>query len=74
MKVPSMMVTPTSVSMAVVDPDVSLWNSPEATSAEAPPPRPLKIATIWGMAVILMVRARTAPAAAPTIMPAPICA
>ena len=31
-------------------------NSPIATSDAAPPPQPLKIATIWGMAVIFTAR------------------
>ena len=73
MKVPSMMVTPTSAPTSAAS-EVSLWNSPEATSAEAPPPRPLKMATICGIAVIFMVRARTAPAPAPSTMPPAICA
>ena len=36
-------------------------NSAAATSAEAAPPKPLNTATIWGIAVILTVRAMTAP-------------
>ena len=36
---------------------LSLRNSAEATIAAAPPPAPLKIATICGIAVILTARA-----------------
>ena len=68
MKLPSMMVTETSTP-TVLPSEASLANSPEATRADAPPPRPLNIATIWGMAVILIVLAMTAPIAAPTTMP-----
>ena len=41
-------------------------------SADAPPPTPLKMATIWGIAVILMVRDKTAPMIAPMATPAAI--
>ena len=68
MKVPSIIVVETSTSM-LLDSAASLLNSPEATSADAPPPRPLNIATIWGIAVILMDLAMTAPMAAPTTIP-----
>jgi len=44
-------------------------SSETATSAAAPPPTPLKAATICGMAVILTVRAETAPSGAPTSTP-----
>ena len=37
--------------------------SAAATSAEAPPPKPLNTATIWGMEVILTVRAMMSPIA-----------
>ena len=48
------------------------WNSASATSAAAPPPTPLKRATICGIAVIFTVRApitpTTVPIAAPPMM------
>ncbi len=47
-------------------------SSPAATSEAAPPPAPLKIATICGMAVILTRWAETMPTTAPTIRPAAI--
>ena len=47
-------------------------NSVTDTSAAAPPPTPLKMATIWGMAVIFTSRAAgtamTAPMAMATMM------
>ena len=43
-----------------------------ATSAAAPPPTPLKRATICGMAVRWTRRAETAPATDPTAIPAPV--
>ena len=48
------------------------WNSASATSAAAPPPTPLKRATICGMAVIFTVRAPTTPTTAPIAAPAAI--
>ena len=47
-------------------------NSDTAMSADAPPPTPLKMATIWGIAVILIVRDNTAPMTAPMAMPTAI--
>ena len=47
----------------------TLWNSPSATSAAAPPPTPLNSATICGIAVIFTVRAPTTPIAAPIAPP-----
>ena len=41
-------------------------NSESATTAAAPPPAPLKIATIWGMAVIGTRRAPSTPMTDPT--------
>ena len=38
------------------------------TSAAAPPPTPLKMATIWGIAVILTLRAAGTAMAAPMTM------
>ena len=38
------------------------------TSAAAPPPTPLKMATIWGIAVILTLRAAGTATAAPRAM------
>ena len=69
--VPSMMVTATSLGMPSAV-SRSLTNSEAAMRADAPPPRPLKTATICGIAVILIVRARTPPTTAPTSMPTPI--
>ena len=46
-----------------------LKNSAEAIKAEAPPPNPLKIATIWGICVISTLIAKVAPMSAPIIMP-----
>ena len=46
--------------------------SPTATNADAPPPRPLNIPTICGIAVIFTMRAAAAPMAEPTTMPARI--
>ena len=43
-----------------------------ATSADAPPPNPLKAATNWGMAVIWTRMAQTVPMAAPMAMPSAI--
>ena len=48
------------------------WNSAAAISAAAPPPTPLKRATICGIAVIRTRRAETAPMTEPTAMPAAI--
>ena len=44
-----------------------LWYSESATRATAPPPTPLKSATICGIAVILTLRAPTTPIAEPMI-------
>ena len=49
-----------------------MWNSASATSAAAPPPTPLKRATICGIAVIFTVRAPTSPTIAPITPPAMI--
>jgi hypothetical protein len=46
-----------------------LWNSANAIRAAAPPPTPLKSATICGIAVIFTRRAATAPKLPPTAMP-----
>ena len=43
-------------------------NSVTDTSAAAPPPTPLKMATIWGMAVIFTMRAAGTPMTAPMAM------
>jgi hypothetical protein len=66
MKVPSMIVTP-----AVSGPTGTSVprNSPMATRADAPPPKPLKRPTISGMAVIWTMRAATAPIRPPVAMP-----
>src|SRR5947209_363002 len=48
-----------------------LSSSPAATSAAAPPPAPLKIATICGIAVIFTRCADTIPTTAPTSSAAP---
>ena len=45
------------------------WNSASATSAAAPPPTPLKRATICGIAVIFTVRAPTTPTTVPIAAP-----
>ena len=47
-------------------------NSEEATKADAAPPRPLKIATIWGISVIWTLVAKIAPITAPTPTPTSI--
>ena len=49
-----------------------LWNSASAISATAPPPTPLKSATICGIAVIFTERAPTTPMTAPTAIAAAI--
>ena len=43
-------------------------NSVTDTSAAAPPPTPLKMATIWGMAVIFTRRAAGTPRTTPMAM------
>ncbi len=48
---------------------VSFRNSPAETSAAAPPPAPLKSATICGIAVILTMRAETRPIGTPMTAP-----
>ena len=48
---------------------VAVRNSDTATTAAAPPPAPLKMATIWGMAVIGTRRAPRTPITAPTPPP-----
>ena len=45
------------------------WNSAPATRAEAPPPKPLNMPTISGMAVIFTFRAATAPMSEPMMIP-----
>ncbi len=47
------------------DAGARLWNSASAIRATAPPPTPLKSATICGIAVIFTRRAPTAPTTAP---------
>ena len=54
--VEAMMVT-TVTEFSIGGASLSLINSAAATRAEAPPPNPLKTATIWGMAVIWTVLA-----------------
>ena len=48
------------------------WNSAAAMRAAAPPPTPLKSATICGIAVIFTRRAETTPITVPTAMPTKI--
>ena len=63
----------TVTSVRVASPAVSALDiSASATSAEEPPPNPLKAATNCGMAVISTDRARYAPTPPPTTMPAMI--
>ena len=57
---------------SVAGPLVGQAAPPTATRVEAPPPKPLSSATIWGIAVISMRSARKAPMAEPTTMPARI--
>ena len=52
------------------DSGASRWNSAAAIKAAAPPPTPLKSATICGMAVIFTMRAETSPITVPTAIPA----
>ncbi len=66
--VPAMMLTPESTVITSVPPR-RRKNSEIATSAEAPPPKPLKMPTICGMAVICTACADTPPMSAPTIAP-----
>ena len=47
-------------------------NSAQAISATAPPPTPLKSATIWGIAVIFTLRAAGTPITVPTTTPSTI--
>ena len=49
-----------------------LWNSASEINAAAPPPTPLKSATICGIAVIRTLRAATAPKEPPTTIPTAI--
>ena len=49
--------------------ELSRWNSTTATSTAAPPPAPLKMATICGMAVIATRLAPSQPATAPMAPP-----
>ena len=74
MKLPDRVTAPISVPRTIVaaeaaakspPPPATRRNSAPATAADAPPPKPLKAATSWGIAVIWIVRARTAPARAP---------
>ena len=51
---------------------ISSWYSDSATSATAPPPTPLKSATICGIAVIFTARAETAPTTVPMPIPSAI--
>jgi len=44
-------------------------NSAAATTADAPPPSPLKMPTSWGISVISTVRARTSPIREPRTTP-----
>ncbi len=71
MSTPSMIVSLMWPS-TLMSPSEMRMNSDTAMTAEAPPPTPLKIATICGIAVILMVRASTAPMTAPMAMPTAI--
>lgn len=67
MSIPSMMVEPSLKGRAP-----ACWrrkNSAPATIAEAPPPKPLKIPTISGMAVIFTIRAAAAPTREPVMIP-----
>ncbi len=48
------------------------WNSAAAMSAAAPPPTPLKSATICGIAVICTARAATTPTTEPSAIPTSI--
>ena len=50
------------------------WNSTSATRATAPPPTPLKSATICGIAVIFTLRAPTQPTVLPMMAPAAMIA
>ena len=47
-------------------------NSTHAMSATAPPPTPLKSATIWGIWVIFTLRAAGIPTTVPSTMPSAI--
>jgi hypothetical protein len=49
-----------------------LWNSARAIRATAPPPTPLKSATICGIAVIFTERAPTTPTTVPMAIAIPI--
>ncbi len=66
--VPAMMLTPDSTVTGPAPP-VKRKYSDIATKAEAPPPNPLKIPTIWGMAVICTAWADTPPISEPMIAP-----
>ena len=74
MKLPVKVSVPTKIETIIV-PSVKvvispvLRNSAAATRAEAPPPNPLKIATIWGIWVISTFMANVAPMIAPIIIP-----
>ena len=57
------------VASTVVKSPAKRWNSSSAISAAAPPPTPLKRATICGIAVIFTVRAPTSPTAPPATIP-----
>ncbi len=64
----------TDVASTVEKLPANRWNSSSEMSAAAPPPTPLKRATICGIAVIFTIRAPTSPTAPPTTMPIPISA
>ena len=68
----STLVNDTSYVIATLPELTYLSSSPAATSAAAPPPAPLKIATICGIAVIFTRCAETMPTTAPTSSAAPI--
>ncbi len=75
MKEPVKVTAPIRVPIMIVTPVVPMpiaglpLNSAIATRAEAPPPKPLKMPTIWGIAVICTRRAATAPIRLPSTTP-----
>ena len=74
MSVPAMIDTPESMASVSAPPappvpPATRRYSPTATRPDAAPPKPLKTATISGMAVIFTVRAMTAPISPPTATP-----
>ena len=71
-KIPNTLHTPLMSDFSEPGSGARLWNSASEIKAAAPPPTPLKSATICGIAVILTCRAAGMPTAVPSAMPSAI--